>query len=230
MRPPRPGPENPPRRASKAVVARLSLYLRQLEWCQRQNQATISSSTLAKLLNLSDAQVRKDLASFGHFGTPGIGYPTADLIGEIRRILGIDRPWLVALIGFGNLGQALSRHQGFLAGDFQIVALFDNDPRKLGSREQGLVIQPLDQLASTRADRSIELAILCVPAESAQDVAHAVVAAGFHGILNFAPTALNVEGIQVVDVDLTTYLEQLTYKVQRPRASAQASTDPQTDS
>lgn len=216
MRSPRTGPDNSPRRASKAVVARLSLYLRHLEWCQRHNQTTISSGILAKALNLSDAQVRKDLAGFGHFGTPGIGYPTSELIGEIRRILGIDRPWLVALIGFGNLGQALARHQGFLAGDFQIVAIFDNDPKKLGSREQGLVIQPLEELSSTRAIRSIELAILCVPAESAQDVAHAVVEAGFHGILNFAPTALNVEGIQVVDVDLTTYLEQLTYKVQSP--------------
>ncbi|HEV3168215.1 MAG TPA: redox-sensing transcriptional repressor Rex, partial [Isosphaeraceae bacterium] len=115
------------RLAPKAVVGRVSLYLRQLETFQRQGQSTISSSQLGSALGINDAQVRKDLAFFGQFGYPGIGYRIEELSAALRRILGIDRVWPSALIGLGNLGRALLKYRGFKARGFHIVALFDHD-------------------------------------------------------------------------------------------------------
>ena len=116
--------------APKAVVGRVSLYLRQLETFQRQGMTTISSSQLGAPLSIKNAQVRKDLAFFGQFGHPGIGYRIDELISALRQILGIDRDWPLALVGLGNLGRALLRYRGFRTRGFQIVAVFDNDPRQ----------------------------------------------------------------------------------------------------
>ncbi|MHC5543538.1 redox-sensing transcriptional repressor Rex, partial [Singulisphaera rosea] len=118
--------------APKAVVGRVSLYLRQLETFQRQGLTTISSSQLGAALSINNAQVRKDLAFFGQFGYPGIGYRIEELIVTLRRILGIDRDWPLALIGLGNLGRALLRYRGFRSRGFHVAALFDNDPQKVG--------------------------------------------------------------------------------------------------
>src|SRR5947208_4439211 len=112
------------------AVRRLSLYLRQLESFKRKDRRTISSKQLGELLGLTDAQVRKDLAYFGQFGHPGVGYRVADLIARIRAILGTDRNWNVLLVGAGNLGNALLSYRGFARKNFNIVAVFDNDPRK----------------------------------------------------------------------------------------------------
>jgi redox-sensing transcriptional repressor len=201
--------------APKAVVGRVSLYLRQLESFQRQGQSTISSNQLGSALGINDAQVRKDLAFFGQFGYPGIGYRIEELTGELRRILGIDRVWPSALIGLGNLGRALLRYRGFRNRGFHIVAAFDSDPKKIGQNHDGLVVQPIDALGSAAASLNIGLAILSVPAEAAQRVADQVVACGILGILNFAPVALAVPpSVSVVAVDLSVQLEHLAYKVQ----------------
>jgi redox-sensing transcriptional repressor len=208
------------RLAPKAVVGRVSLYLRQLESFQRSNLATISSQQLGSSLGISDAQVRKDLAFFGQFGCPGIGYRIADLIAALRRILGIDRVWPSALIGLGNLGQALAGYRGFLDRGFHIVALFDNDPRKVNHSFERLSVQPMDRLAEESKRLGIALAILAVPAEAAQQVAERVVACGITGILNFAPFPLNLPpGVSVVSVDLSVQLEHLAYKVQNTRGA-----------
>lgn len=208
------------RLAPKAVVGRVSLYLRQLETFQRAGLATISSNQLGSSLGINDAQVRKDLAFFGQFGCPGIGYRIDDLIPALRRILGIDRIWPSALIGLGNLGQALVGYRGFLSRGFHIVALFDNDPRKVGQKYDTLTVLPLDRLAETVARQEIALAILAVPAESAQAVAEQVVACGITGLLNFAPFPLNLPpGVSVVSVDLSVQLEHLAYKVQNTRSN-----------
>ena len=151
--------------APKAVVGRVSLYLRQLEACARRNQETISSSQLGAALGIGDAQVRKDLAFFGQFGYPGIGYRIEELSVALRRILGIDRIWPTAMIGLGNLGRALIKYRGFRSRGFHIVALFDNDPKKIGTTTGGLTVRALDDLARATAELGIELAILSVPAD-----------------------------------------------------------------
>lgn len=201
--------------APKAVVGRVSLYLRQLEATQRQGHATISSSQLGAALGINDAQVRKDLAFFGQFGCPGIGYRVEELIAALRRILGIDRIWPTAMVGLGNLGRALIKYRGFRSRGFHIVALFDNDPKKIGQTHAGLVVQSLDEFAKTSAALGISLAILSVPADAAQHVADQLVGCGIMGILNFAPVPLLVPpSVSVMAVDLSVQLEHLAYKVQ----------------
>lgn len=204
--------------APKAVVGRVSLYLRQLEAFQRQGHTTVSSSQLGAALSIKNAQVRKDLAFFGQFGYPGIGYRIDELIIELRRILGIDREWPLALVGLGNLGRALLRYRGFRSRGFQIVALFDNDPQKIGQVHDSMAVEPIDALAKTIPARNVNLAILSVPADAAQRVADQMVACGILGILNFAPIPLNVPTtVNVVAVDLSIQLEHLAYKVQNNR-------------
>jgi redox-sensing transcriptional repressor len=202
--------------APKAVVGRVSLYLRQLEAFQRLGYTTISSSQLGEPLSIKNAQVRKDLAFFGQFGHPGIGYRIDDLISELRRILGIDHDWPLALVGLGNLGRALLRYRGFRSRRFYIVAIFDNDPRKIGHVHEGLKVEPLDAMRNLVAAHKITLALLCVPADAAQRVADQMVACGIRGILNFAPLPLIVPPhVNVVAVDLSVQLENLAYKAQQ---------------
>src|SRR2546422_11082083 len=117
------------------AVRRLSLYLRQLEAFQRKERRTISSKQLGESLGLTDAQVRKDLAYFGQFGHPGIGYRVDDLIDEVRHILGTDKVWDVLLVGAGNLGRALLSYRGFDSKGFRLTAVFDNDPAKAGKKQ-----------------------------------------------------------------------------------------------
>ena len=202
--------------APKAVVGRMSLYLRQLEAYQRQGYATVSSSQLGEPLSIKNAQVRKDLAFFGQFGHPGIGYRIEDLIAALRHILGIDREWPLALVGMGNLGRALLRYRGFRARGFNVVSLFDSDPAKIGQKHDGMIVESIDSLRKVVALRQIKLALLCVPADVAQRVADLLVASGIDGILNFAPVMLNVPSrVSVVAVDLSVQLENLAYKVQK---------------
>ena len=201
--------------APKAVVGRVSLYLRQLEAARSQGLETISSSRLGSSLSIGDAQVRKDLAFFGQFGYPGIGYRIEELIEALRRILGIDRVWPTAMIGLGNLGRALIKYRGFRNRGFHIVALFDNDPKKIGQTHASLVVRPLEELAKATRELKIELAILSVPAEAAQKVTDQIVLCGIQGILNFAPVTLSVPpSVGVMAVDLSVQLEHLAYKVQ----------------
>lgn len=219
-------PPSGPKAAPKAVIGRVSLYLRQLESFQRQGMITVPSSQLGGALGINDAQVRKDLAFFGQFGFPGRGYPIDELIGALRRILGIDRDWPSALFGLGNLGRALLRYRGFRSRGFRIVALFDTDPKKIGYQVDNMRVRAPEDLAAAVQELQISLAILCVPAESAQQVANQVVAAGVTGLLNFAPTALFVpEGVSLVAVDLSVQLEHLAYKVLHARGDFVYPTD-----
>jgi redox-sensing transcriptional repressor len=210
--------------APKAVVGRMSLYLRQLETYQRQGYTTVSSSQLGQPLSIKNAQVRKDLAFFGQFGHPGIGYRIQELIDALRHILGIDHDWPLALVGLGNLGRALLRYRGFRTRGFHVVALFDNDPNKIGQKHDGMIVEPIDAVRKIIAVRKINLAILCVPAEAAQRVADVLVASGIRGILNFAPVPLIVPAeVNLVPVDLSVQLENLAYKVQKTQGEVSAS-------
>lgn len=198
----------------QAVVSRLSLYLRELQQLVREGRETTSSTQLGRLLGFTDAQVRKDLAYFGQFGYPGIGYRCVELIDAIKRILGTDQAWPIALVGVGNLGRALLGYRGFQQQGFQIVAAFDSDARKQGIEIEGLRVYRMSDLPSVVAERRIRLAILAVPGEAAQDVAAQLYAAGLRGLLNFAPVTLNApDEVRIVAVDLAIELEQLTFAV-----------------
>lgn len=202
--------------APKAAVGRVSLYLRQLEALQLEGLNKVSSRQLGEPFGIKNAQVRKDLAFFGQFGHPGVGYQVDELILVLRRILGVDKDWPLALVGLGNLGRALLRYRGFRSRRFRVVALFDNDPRKVGQVHEGLIVEPIDALPQSLARHKTLLALLCVPADSAQRVAEQMVAGGVLGILNFAPVPLVVpQHVNVVAVDLSIQLENLAYKVQK---------------
>jgi redox-sensing transcriptional repressor len=204
----------PPRDVPPVVVSRLSLYLRELRQLVREGRATVSSSQLGKLLGLTAAQVRKDLANFGHFGIPGIGYRCDELIAEIRRILGTDRQWIVTMVGVGNMGRALLRYKGFAEQGFRIVAAFDLDPRIVGTKFEGIPVYDPQQLREVVRQQHIQLGMITVPAPHAQYVADQLVAAGIAGIVNFAPVTLSLpEKVGLVGVDLTTELEQLAFSV-----------------
>jgi redox-sensing transcriptional repressor len=200
--------------APKAVVGRLSLYSRELQQLVQQGQETINSAQLGKRLGVTDAQVRKDLAYFGQFGYPGIGYRCGELVEQIRRILGTTASWSVALVGVGNLGHALLRYRGFAEQGFRIVAALDIDPHKVGQEIASIRVQPLDQLADVLREHDIRIAILAVPSSQAQRVAQQLVDAGIVGILNFAPVTLALpEEVAVAGVDLAIELEQLVFAV-----------------
>jgi len=198
--------------APNPAIKRLSLYLRQLESLLKDDVATVSSRTLAQRLDLTDAQVRKDLAYFGQFGKPGVGYHVEPLILNLRGILGTDRIRPTILVGVGNLGRALATYQGFQPKGFELVALFDTHPKKVGKKIGGLVVQSLGELEETVAAHQIRLAILTLPADAAQDVADRLVEVGIRAILNFTPLRLNVpKTVAARSVDLAVELEQLNF-------------------
>src|SRR5688572_264 len=207
-------PPRTPESVPNPAVRRLSLYLRQLEALKRAGRSTVSSKQLGESLRLTDAQVRKDLAYFGQFGHPGIGYRVDDLIAQVRRILGTDKTWNVILIGAGNLGRALSAYRGFEAKGFRLIAVFDNDPAKVGRRLGPFTIQPLTDVPETITRESVKLAILAVPAEQAQALADQLIEAGVRGLLNFAPVSITVPPhVALNSVDLAVQLEQLSFQV-----------------
>jgi redox-sensing transcriptional repressor len=216
MPPPQDKPTEPSSdgQVPKAVVSRLSLYLRELQRLLRDGRETISSTQLGKLLGFTDAQVRKDLAYFGQFGYPGIGYRCPELVAKIKEILGTDHVWPLAIIGLGNLGRALLGYRGFSQQGFRIVAAFDVDEAKVGRQFDGIPVYHLDQLGEMVPQLQIRLAIVAVPAPSAQKVADVLVAAGVDGILNFAPMTITVpKHVQLEAVDLAIELEQLSFAV-----------------
>ncbi len=199
------------------AVRRLSLYLRQLEVFHALGKRTVSSRQLGETLQLSDAQVRKDLAYFGNFGRRGIGYRVPELIQRVRQILGTDKLAQVIVVGAGNLGRALIAFRGFARHGFEVAAAYDTDASKIGHvvpHSDGIVIQPMKNLSSAIRSHSIRLGILAVPAANAQEAADAMVAAGIRGILNFAAVRLRVDArVAVSSVDIGVHLEQLSFQL-----------------
>ncbi|MEL7238928.1 MAG: redox-sensing transcriptional repressor Rex [Planctomycetota bacterium] len=198
------------------AVRRLSLYLRQLESFVEAGRDTISSRDLGQALGMGDAQIRKDLANFGTFGQPGVGYHTGQLADQLRAILGTDRTWDVVLVGAGNIGRALTAYRRFADKGFRLRGVFDRNAelhgRELG--EEKLQVQPTAELGAFVREHGVRLAVLAVPASAAQAAADLLVGAGVRGILNFAPVRLQVpETVFVNDVDLAAQLEQLAFQV-----------------
>ena len=198
----------------KAVINRLSLYLREMQSLLREGKDTASSSELGCLLGFTDAQVRKDLTYFGQFGRPGIGYRCDELTEAIRKILGTNQTWLVALVGAGNLGRALLGYKGFLQQGFHIVAAFDVDPTKVDTLIEGVRINPLDALGDVVQQKGIRIGMIAVPSPAAQSAADGLVEAGVDGIVNFAPVTISLpDEVSLVGVDLAMELEQIAFSV-----------------
>ena len=167
---------------------------------------------MATSLGLTSAQIRKDLSYFGEFGKQGMGYDLRNLRNQLERILHIDRVWPVILVGAGDLGQALANYGGFISRGFAIVAAFDSDPSRIGQRLGDLIVQDAKDLARSIQERSIEIAILAVPASAAQEVALSLTDSGIKAILNYAPVSLNLpESIQVRFIDPAASLQSMTY-------------------
>src|SRR5712692_5578728 len=199
-------------RIPEMTVRRLSIYTRCLLHLEEDGVKTISSQELAERFNLNSAQVRKDLAYFGEFGVRGIGYYVAGLKAELQKILGLDREWSVALVGFGNLGSALFHYKGFSRQGFRIVAIFDEDPRKVAREIDSTPIFPSRDLGREVKARGIQIAIVAVPSDAAQSVADQLAAAGIKAILNFAPARIKVpKDVRLKHVDLSIELETLSF-------------------
>ncbi|GAQ25855.1 MULTISPECIES: redox-sensing transcriptional repressor Rex [Tepidanaerobacter] len=195
-----------------ATIGRLSLYSRYLIEAYEKGVTTVSSQSIADATGVTPAQVRKDLAYFGEFGTRGVGYNSKELYMHIMKILGLDKRWPVAIIGAGNLGRALSQYKGFHERGFDISCIFDNDPKKIGKKLSNINIYHLDVLEEKVKEFKIELGIIAVPAQAAQEVADKLVKAGIRGIMNFAPINITVpDNIVLRRVDLSAQLEYLTY-------------------
>jgi redox-sensing transcriptional repressor len=202
------------KKISESAVRRLSLYLRLLQEADAAGADTISSGELAERGGTTSAQVRKDLSLFGSFGKRGLGYAVPELLSRIRSILGLQQEWRVALVGAGKLGSALASYRDFDARGFQIRAVFDSDPRKIGTRWGDLTIRADDRMDEVVRSEGVEMAILAVPADAAQAVADRLVRAGVRGILNFAPARLRVPPEVVLkNVDVTLELEGLSFAV-----------------
>lgn len=201
----------------EATVSRLSVYSRYLTEVEKQEIVNISSGEIAEGVGGTPAQVRKDLAYFGEFGTRGVGYNVKQLNQEIMGILGLKKRWNVILIGAGNLGSALSQYRGFQERGFNIVAVFDNDMNKVGLKLNGLPIYAVSQMAEFVDKNDISIGIITVPSEYAQDIADILVeTSSIKGILNFAPVVLTIpEEIEVRNVDLTVNLEVLSYNIEK---------------
>ncbi|HBV96811.1 MAG: redox-sensing transcriptional repressor rex [Peptococcaceae bacterium BICA1-7] len=201
-------------RVPEATVTRLSIYSRYLERLDRNGVSSVSSGEIADGVGVSPAQVRKDLAYFGEFGTRGVGYNVKDLMRYTLKILGLDRHWNLILVGAGNLGYALCTYRGFNMRGFSIVGVFDNDLTKIGKRINDLEVLPMESMPEIVKDHNVRIGIIATPTRAAQEVADYMIKCGMQAILNFAPLPLNLpEHVEVRNVDLSVKLEILTFNL-----------------
>jgi redox-sensing transcriptional repressor len=208
---------------SELTAGRLSVYLRCLNALDAAGVKTISSKALAERFQLNAAQIRKDLAYFGEFGIRGVGYYVKELKRHLRMILGLDRTVRVAILGAGNLGLALADYPGFRQEGFAIVALFDAERSKIGRRSKGGVrIHDISEFRRLVRRDQIDIAVVAVPADSAQGVVNTAVSAGIRAVLNFSPGTIKVPpGVKLKNVDLTVSLESLSFFLARGESDAQ---------
>ena len=194
------------------VIGRLPLYLRALSRLQQDDKSVTSSHELGRRLDISSAQIRKDLSHFGGFGKQGTGYQIEYLIDRLQEVLQVNQEWMVAVVGAGNLGIAISHYRGFQDRGFQIAHLFDISPQKIGLCIGEFVVQPVSSMRELIRDEGIKIAMLAVPAEDAQSVADQLVDAGVQAILNYAPININVPAdVQIQYIDPVTHLQRMTY-------------------
>ena len=196
----------------EVVVLRLPQYVRALADLLRRNVQVVSSQQLGAQLQMTPAQIRKDLSYFGRFGKQGRGYPVSYLLGELRQVLGLERTWNTCLIGIGRLGRAIISYPGFTPEGFNIVAAFDAAPSEVGQSIGPLVVQPFSDLDSTIRERDIRIGIVAVPANHAQEVIDQLVKCDVSAILNYAPISPQVpEGVHVRNIDPILSLQSMTF-------------------
>lgn len=199
---------------SKATIDRLPLYYRTLRLAQDDGMDIISSDELGRRLELTPEQIRKDLALFGQFGKKGVGYYVNELKFNVGKILGLDNHWNIAIVGIGHLGVALANYQNFIALGFNLVALFDNDPNIVGKTVNHVKVKSIDELQSCAKNLKIDIGVIAVPAQFAQQVADKLVKANIKGIWNFAPVKMRVpEDVKIVNEDLSVGLSRLSYYI-----------------
>ncbi len=194
------------------VISRLPIYLRTLRLLDAQGIEVTSSQELGQLLGISSAQIRKDLSHFGEFGKQGTGYNVGYLCKQLEKILKVDCVWPVVLIGAGYLGHALASYSGFEDRGFRIVAVFDNDPAKIGTPIGGIEVQPMHALPAVVTRYRCQIAVIAVPALSAQRVADEVITAGIQSILCYAPLTLTAPPhVRVEYIDPVIYFQHMTF-------------------
>jgi redox-sensing transcriptional repressor len=194
------------------IIGRLPQYLRALGWLELEGKQTTSSQELGENLGMSAAQIRKDLSQFGGFGKQGMGYSIPLLIKELRKILHVEKPWDVALVGVGHVGVAIMHYEGFQGRGFNIVLGFDSDPGKVGKVIGKVTVKPIADMESAIRKAGIVIVLLTVPPNQAQAITDRLVKAGVKTILNYAPINLKVpEGIRVRVIDPTIELQRMTY-------------------
>jgi redox-sensing transcriptional repressor len=194
------------------IIGRLPVYLRALQRMTDKGMKTTSSQELGDNVGISAAQIRKDISQFGEFGKQGTGYSIPFLMDKLRSILKVDRIWDVVLVGAGDMGHALARYQGFKDRGFKVVCVFDNDPQKIGKKIGEFAIADTAGMVEKIRSANIKIAMLTVPAASAQEVADRLVEAGIRGILNYAPIHLVVpDNVRVQHIDPATHLQRMTY-------------------
>ena len=199
---------------SKATIDRLPLYYRTLRLAQDDGMDIISSDELGRRLELTPEQIRKDLALFGQFGKKGVGYYVNELKFNVGKILGLDNHWNIAIVGIGHLGVALANYQNFIALGFNLVALFDNDPNIIGKTVNHVKVKSIDELQSCAKNLKIDIGVIAVPAQFAQQVADKLVKANIKGRWNFAPVKMRVpEDVKIVNEDLSVGLSRLSYYI-----------------
>ena len=198
----------------EVVIQRLPLYVRALTQFAGSGDDVISSEQLGQRLQMTPAQIRKDLSYFGRFGKQGRGYSVASLEQRLRSILGLDRAWNTMVIGMGRLGRAVVSYPGFAPEGFNIVAAFDADDSIVGETVSDLDIQSISDLAKTVKEKDIKIGIVTVPIEHAQEVIDTLVDAGIKSILNYAPLSPKVpEGVTVRGIDPVLSLQSMTYYI-----------------
>ncbi|HCV00134.1 MAG: redox-sensing transcriptional repressor Rex [Dehalococcoidia bacterium] len=196
----------------EVVINRLPLYARALATLAAAGDTVVSSQTLGEQLDVTPAQIRKDLSYFGRFGKQGRGYNVGDLRDQLRAILGLDRTWSVCVVGIGRLGQAILEYDGFTQQGFNTIAAFDEAPEVAGSTIQGIKVQSMSNLENYLAGETVDIAVVAVPAEQAQAVVDRLVKSGVQAILNYAPISAHVpEGVSIRQIDPVVMMQGMTY-------------------
>ena len=194
------------------VIGRLPLYLRVLKRLQKEGKIYVSSQELGRLLEVSAAQIRKDLSHFGELGKRGTGYHIEFLIEQLVKILNTDKVWKMAVVGAGDVGRALANYRGFINRGFQVSAIFDCDPQKIGTQIAGLTIRDCSEMKEVVEKEGIKIAVIATPEGSAQQVADDLIENGVKAILNYAPIYLKVpKNIHVEHIDPAVHLQKLSY-------------------
>lgn len=199
----------------EVVILRLPLYIRALSQMSAEGKTVISSKSLGSRLQITPAQIRKDLSYFGRFGKQGRGYTVDSLIETLTNILGLDKRWNSCVVGVGRLGKAIINYPGFVPEGFKIISAFDNDVNKIGQSVNDIKILPMNMIRSSVEKHDIKIAILAVPATSAQNVITELVDTDIKAILNYAPIAPKVPTTLILrNIDPVLSLQSMTYYLQ----------------